>query len=103
MLPCARFPSPSYTRNGASNPALKDWGIRVWFSVISRSHPDFHTALLTHLVTHDTLHKAYKYKMRQLSEEGSSYVDFYPGAKPETSHSHSGVRAFLARGVLLFF
>jgi hypothetical protein len=36
--------------------------------------------LLTHLATHDTLHKTDKYKMNQQSEEGSSHVDFYPGA-----------------------
>jgi|GraSoiStandDraft_32_1057276.scaffolds.fasta_scaffold19416_3 hypothetical protein len=42
--------------------------------------PDSLTASLTHPVTHDTLRKAYKYKMRQQHEEGCSYVDLYPGA-----------------------
>ena len=42
--------------------------------------PDLPTASLTHHVTHDTLRKAYKYKMRQQYEEGYSYVDLYPGA-----------------------
>jgi len=44
------------------------------------SHPDFLTALLTLSVTHDTLHKAVNFKIRQQSEEDSSYVDFDPGA-----------------------
>jgi hypothetical protein len=48
--------------------------------VISRFHPDLLTVSLTHPVTHDTLRKAYKNKIRQQYEEGCSYVDFYPGA-----------------------
>jgi hypothetical protein len=44
------------------------------------SHPDLLTALLTPFVTHDTLHKAYNFKIRQQSEEDSSYVDFDSGA-----------------------
>jgi hypothetical protein len=43
-------------------------------------HPDFLTALLTPSVTHDTLHKAVNFKIRQQSEEDSSNVDFDPGA-----------------------
>ncbi len=44
------------------------------------SHPDFLTALLTPSVTHDTLHKAVNFKIRQQSEEDSSNVDFDLGA-----------------------
>jgi hypothetical protein len=53
--------------------------IREWEKFLTH-HPYFFTYSLTHPVTHATLHKTNKYKMRQQSEEGSSYVDFYPGA-----------------------